>query len=549
MIRCLLIQITRNRHGQPIRTERRIAEDMLRIGRSAECAIHLPDHRVKPHHAVIRDAEDGKFYMEGDGARIDIDGRLHQVAELKPGTRVPIGPYELIAETPTEDGELVISVELVHPLPQGEAILARAPASLAAAGLSKRRPAVWLASLIGLLFLLLPVLQASSPPIRQALASLPLTPEQTWNPGPLLAGHQSFATQCDKCHQQPFEAVADRACQSCHRATTAHASAASASELRCAECHRDHKGDKGLVRNDEPLCVSCHEEFKGRNATLALANVHAFDTDHPAFRLTFKSRPGQDRPRRILQSEKPKLVDETGLKFSHQVHAGKLRLPSDPQRIRNLDCADCHRPDSGGLRFRPVTMKEHCFECHKEEFDFNPPLAEQRLPHDSERAVMDALENFYLKKALTEDAPGGGGPAAGKEPVQQALATAAARARKAAVALAGEIGCGLCHETQAAAEASPVPWTLQPMTVTENWLPAARVSHDKHRVGKCTECHAVSRSRLSADVAIPDIETCRQCHAGERPADDKIASPCASCHRFHQPVAALPDPALSDRRG
>jgi predicted CXXCH cytochrome family protein len=545
MIRCLLVQITRNRHGQPIRTERRIAADTLRIGRSAECAIHLPDHRVRPHHAAIRDAEDGKFYIEGEAERIDLDGQLHQVAELKPGTRVPIGPYELVAEA-TGDGELVVSLELIHPRPPETAILERAPATLAAAGWSRHRPAIWLASLIGLLFLLLPLLQATSPPIRQALASLPLTPEQAWNPGPLLPGHRSFATQCDQCHRQPFEAVSDQACQSCHRATTPHASAASAGELRCAECHRDHKGSDGLVRDDGPLCVSCHEEFKQRNASLALANVHSFETDHPAFRLSFKPRPGEEHPRRVLQSENARLTEETGLRFSHEVHAGRLRYPSDPQKIRVMDCADCHRPDSAGVRFAPVTMREHCFDCHKEEFDFNPPQGGRRLPHGPESAVMDALENFYLRKALTEDTPRGGRAAAGKVPVQQALETAAARARKAATALAGDIGCGLCHETRAAGGTAPMPWTIQAVTVTDHWLPAARFSHDKHRVSKCTVCHDVSRSRRSADVAIPDIGTCRRCHAGERPAGRRIASPCASCHRFHQSVAALTGPASGD---
>ncbi|KAF0166672.1 MAG: forkhead-associated protein [Rhodocyclaceae bacterium] len=549
MIRCLLVQIARNRHGHPIRSERRIAGDTLRIGRGAECALHLPDHRVKLRHAVIRGAEDGKFYIAGEGTSIEVDGGFHQVAELRPGTRVPIGPYRLIVEASSDDGELVISVELVHPRPPDEAILARAPASLAAAGLSKRRPAVWLAALIGLFFLLLPILQATSPALREALASMPLTPRQTWNPGPLMAGHQTFAGQCDTCHRRPFEPVPDHACESCHRGTAAHSSASAAVVRRCAECHRDHKGASGLVRGDRPLCISCHEAVRERDATSVLANVDGFDSDHPPFRLTLKSGAGQDRPRRNSQSAKTAPTENSGLRFSHRAHQGKLRLPSDPRLFRTMDCGDCHQVDSGDLRFRPVTMKGHCFECHKEAFDFNPPLDGHRLPHGSERAVMDALENFHLKKILAEAALRGGRAAAGGIPLQQALDTAAARARKAVAALAGEMGCGLCHETKAADETSAVPWTIQRVTVTEHWLPAARFSHEKHRVGKCADCHAVSHSDRSADIAIPDIEMCRQCHSGERPAGGKIASPCASCHRFHQPVAALPDPVLSHRRG
>ncbi|MDP2808749.1 MAG: FHA domain-containing protein [Rhodocyclaceae bacterium] len=546
MIGCLLVQVTRNRHGQPIRTERRIAGDSLRIGRGAECAIHLPDHRVSLRHAVIRDTGDGKYYIEAEGASIGINGELRQGAELTPGTRVLIGPYQLVAEAPADGAELVISTELVHRRPPEEAILTRAPASLAAVGLSKRRPALWLAVLIAVLFLLLPVLQATSPAARQALASLPLTPEQAWSPGPLLPGHQAFATQCNQCHRRPFEAVPDKACESCHRTTAPHSSPDVAAAIRCAECHRDHKGGNGLVLGDKPLCVACHGNAAGRRSGSALVNVHGFDADHPEFRLSFKSRPDQPRPRRISQSDKSGLVEESGLKFSHKAHSGKLRVPSDPQKIRAMKCADCHQPDSGGLRFKPVTMKDHCFDCHKEKFDFDPPLDEYRLPHGPERAVMDVLEHFYLKRALNADAPRGG--AAGGASARQALEAARARAQKAASALVDDMGCGFCHEIEPAADPAAASWKVRPVRLTEHWLPAARFAHDKHRTSGCAECHDLGRSEKSADVAIPDIKKCRQCHAGETPGNHKVASPCAACHRFHQAGLVLPGPpALTER--
>lgn len=533
MIRSILVQITRNRHGQPIRSERRIAGDILRIGRGAECAIHLPDHSVRLRHAVIRDTEAGTYYIEGEGTPVSVNGTFHQVAELAPGTRVSIGPYELLAEEPTGDGELVVSVELVRPHPREETLLARAPTSLAAAGLSKRRPAFWLAFLIALLFLLLPILQTTSPALRQALAALPTTPEQTWNPGPLMPGHQAFATECNKCHQRAFAAVPDQACESCHRNTAPHSSQAAAENLRCTECHRDHKGSDGQVRSDGSLCVSCHGDIRKHRPTSTRANVHGFDTDHPVFRLSFKSRPGQPRLRRVPQSDKEALIEESGLKFSHKAHAGKLRLPSDPRIVVNVDCGDCHQPDSGGLRFKPVTMKEHCFDCHHEEFDFNPPLEGHRLPHGSVRAVLDVLEHFYLKQALKEETLRNGPAAAGRAPVQQAMEAAAVRALRTAKALGGEMGCGYCHEIETPGDDPAVPWKIRPVAVTEHWLPAARFTHDRHRANKCSECHDVSRSKKSSDVAIPDVEKCRQCHAGEQPVDNKVASPCISCHVFH----------------
>ncbi|MBI4986142.1 MAG: FHA domain-containing protein [Rhodocyclales bacterium] len=528
MISCRLIQITRNRQGQPIRTERRIAGDALRIGRGAECAIHLPDHSVKLRHAVIRDTDAGTYYIEGDGTPVCVNGSFHEAAELVAGTRISIGPYELVAETAAGGAELVVSIELVRPHPQEENLLARAPVSLAATGLSKRQPAFWLGLLIALAFLLLPLVQTNSPSVRQALAALPLTPLQTWNPGPLLPGHQSFAAQCDKCHRQAFRAVPDAACTDCHRATSPHATPAAAADLRCAGCHRDHKGKDGMVRSDVPLCVSCHGDIKRRSVDSALADVHGFDADHPEFSVTFKSRPGDAGVRRVALSDKTALVEESGLKFSHKAHSGKVRRPSEPQKFQVMACADCHQPDSGGLRFKPVTMKEHCFDCHREEFDFNPPVDEHRLAHGSERAVVDMLEHYYLKKALREDTGRGG-----RVPVQQALVDAAARAGNTAAALTGDIGCGLCHETEPAGSGAGIPWKIRPLAITERWLPQARFAHDKHRAAKCTQCHELNRSRDSADVAIPDLQKCRECHGGEQGGNHKVASPCAACHAFH----------------
>ena len=365
MIRSVLVQITRNRHGQPIRTERKISGDILRIGRGAECPIHLPDHSVKLHHAVIRDTEAGTYYIEGEGTVISVNGAFRLAAELTPGTRVSIGPYELLAEEATGDGELVVSVELVRPHPREETLLARAPASLAAAGLGKRRPALLLAFLIALIFLLLPVLQTTSPAVRQALASLPVSPEQSWSPGPLMPAHQAFAKECNKCHQRRFVAVADQACQGCHGATASHALQTGAANPACVDCHRDHRGRQGQGHGDRLLCVSCHGDIKAVRPASVQANVHAFNTDHPAFRLSFKSRPGQPRQRRIAESDTEAPIEDSGLKFSHKVHAGKVRLPSDPRIVINVDCGDCHVPDSGGLRFKPVTMKQHCFNCHQ----------------------------------------------------------------------------------------------------------------------------------------------------------------------------------------
>src|SRR5262249_39637664 len=63
------------------------------------------------------------------------------------------------------------------------------------------------------------------------------------------------------------------------------------------------------------------------------------------------------------------------------------------------------------------------------------------------------------------------------------------------------------------------------------WLPHSVFSHDSHRPLQCLECHpGVPESRLTSDVLMPAIESCRKCHTGtERGA----RSDCVECHTYH----------------
>jgi predicted CXXCH cytochrome family protein len=536
MIRCLLVEVTRNRKGQPIRIERAITADSLRVGRGTDCAIHLPDHRVALRHAVIRDANEGGHYLEAEaGGGVVVDGVLRHGADLTPGTMIAIGPYRFEVEAPVDGVDLVLAVELLHRRPREKAILERAPATLGELGLSKRRPMFWMATLIVVAALFLPLLQALSPAVKQAAAGLPFTPLQAWNPGPLLSGHQAFAAECEKCHQRPFGPVANPVCAGCHQAVVPHASPLLATTMRCVECHRDHKGGKGLVRGDRPLCVGCHEALVGSTGSSS-AGVSGFVDGHPEFRVSFATRPEQSRSRRIAQSDRGRLVEDSGLNFSHKAHSGRLRVPSDPQTMRSMSCADCHQEDRGGQRFRPVTMKDHCFDCHKEKLDFDPPQDAYRLPHGPERAVMDVLAQQYLERALREDGLPHRGRVAFASAAQVAAAVAG-RAERAASALVGDMGCGFCHEIERIADSAT--WKVRPVRITDNWLPAAHFAHDRHRTFACTDCHDLGRSERSSDVAIPEIAKCRECHAGEAPARGKVTSSCVACHRFHQPALAL----------
>jgi hypothetical protein len=146
MIRCLLVQISRNQRGQVTRKERRISGDAISIGRASECKVHLLDHRVSLHHALIRLEDDDKLHIEAEGGAININDEFVQNVVLAPGQRILVGPYALVVEALSGNQELTLSCERV--VAAGDRIAAELPTTLSAAGLSTRKFALWLAFVI-----------------------------------------------------------------------------------------------------------------------------------------------------------------------------------------------------------------------------------------------------------------------------------------------------------------------------------------------------------------------------------------------------------------
>jgi hypothetical protein len=65
--------------------------------------------------------------------------------------------------------------------------------------------------------------------------------------------------------------------------------------------------------------------------------------------------------------------------------------------------------------------------------------------------------------------------------------------------------------------------------IPPRWLPHSRFDHRAHRSLGCAECHKAPESRKTADVLLPSVATCRECHrdsGGARTA-------CVECHLYH----------------
>jgi len=551
MISCLLIHVSRNQHGLPICKESFIAGESIQIGRGAACKIHLPDHRVSLLHATLRRSEDGKLYIEeNNDETININGFIAQSAALSPGTRVEIGPYLLIVEPKPDGHDIALSVEMIRPLPEQDTAIAcrAAPVTLAALGLSKRKLGFGLAACILFLFLLLPLLPSSSPAFDKWQSTLPVTLTDSWNPGPFPDGHSVFGAKCSTCHQRAFRPVSDEACAGCHKQVATHLTnddlqAKTFKDVRCTSCHPDHWGKTGLVLHDSSRCVACHGNIESKKTSTKLDDVHDFGTGHPQFHITF---PVGKMVARIRLDEKNKLAEKPGLKLNHQVHLDKKGLLTPKGNIVMV-CRDCHKIEESGQHFAPMTMKETCqqSQCHVQYF--TEPV-EEVAPHGPERDVLNRLRESYAKwlvgspaesKAACKPASGAGNAA------RRTLDCANDLARKYAATFFKEnLECGQCHEIEQSGN-NDVPWKVAPVHVNRDYQPNAVFPHSKHNTVDCTECHDKVNSKPSAEIAMPAIEKCRECHTGDRSARRKIRSTCDSCHPFHRAVKKASNPRKS----
>ena len=566
-MKLLVISQSRNRAGRMVQVRKEITADWIRVGRNASSEVLLADPRIALNHGLIVD-RNGPVYTEGEmGTMTSTTRKAVRSVRLAPGTSVDVGPYKLTA-IPTPAGFTgAITVELLRPAENvAQEFLARARLlTLASLGLPKRALALGLFALVAVVFFLLPAGRILDLPWRQP-DNIAMASDRFWNPGPVMLAHQPIGMKCEACHEIAFRHVRDSACLECHTKIGHHVAqdmlpAALFAGSRCAECHRDHKGVKATYRDDDRFCVDCHRDVRSKANGAQSQNVSDFSRDHPAFRLTLPAEKGF---RRVRQGSGP-IQEASNLVFTHAVHldpAG-VRHP-DKGKVR-LDCAACHHPDASKRGFEPVSMRRDCQECHRLEFE--PAMSSRQVPHGAPAEAITVVREFYANLALngTRDSfekafgvPGEGllRRAGGASEAERRAALALAQGKAARVTgelfgtrlatsgrkseqVADELFevriCRTCHQvTQKGGGADRPGWSIAPVRLNNRWMPHARFDHSSHAQSKCADCHDVSKSKHSADVAMPEIKGCRECHGGSVPVEKKVTSNCLLCHGFHE---------------
>ncbi len=537
------------------------------IGRGTDQVIQIPDRRLPLAHSKLTISA-GKLTLTAMGEhRFSVNDLITKRSALLAGDEIDISGHTLRVK-PGEDGaEFVIEVEL-H-AEQVESLRDRFTTRLSEAGIPERGIAWVLFVAIFLIGLGIPAagfFMGSG--TLEVMRNSPLPDDGIWLTGKLHQTHAFMGDDCTYCHTEAFVQTRDEDCLVCHLSINHHFDTEAMGRgygagEECADCHKEHSVTDSITRGDQAVCTECHADLQVAGFEESeLRSATDFLDDHPTFKVSLDQWDGDSWSRHRVDLWAEDLVEESNLIFPHDIHVS-------PEGIDGVDgkvvmaCSDCHVPEKGGLKMRPVTMEQHCSDCHQLTFD--PATPDRVVPHGSPPDLMRTLREYYAYQFLnrTQVEPEAAEPVALEMPkardvrrpgrsartqsITELIAetqidnskplTAQAsdfiefRVKEAAANLFEKQTCTICHEITKVADTA-VPWQVTPVHLNTAWMPLSVFSHSKHKNMQCDGCHEAEVSFEATDVLMPDIGSCRSCHGGEN-STNLLQSTCITCHEFH----------------
>ncbi len=535
--------------GREIVRNRDVAGERLTVGRAADNTLALPDLTLDPHHADIAQLGDGRVLIEASGGLGFLrDGQRLTSATIDPasGSELRFGSYRIVVSR-DDDGVVLLTV--------GEIAGDEAPhddKSVFAIGgkLGGKRLASWLlfaTVLIG--FLVVPIYSALYRAPSQTVRG-----DAAWNSGPLSQAHHQLEAKCESCHVKPFEPVQDKTCLTCHKDIADHAKPGRIADARapgsvgerlqwqvahafgkpgpgaCSDCHTEHEGAGKLPPPRQAFCADCHGSMKDRLADTKLGNASDFGKHHPQFAPVVPLTAGSDKLTRVSLDARPR--EASGLTFPHDIHlkplGGVAQMARRLGQGNQLDCASCHIPTSDGVRFQPIDMERDCMSCHSLAYDKVGPTFRKLRHGDVDQMVADLSVSRGPSSPIVVGRRRPGEYANGGSYFAR-FTPPAASIGSAAQALSRDGICGECHTpARSGGRFSVIPVTQVTRYMQHGWF-----THAAHKQEKCTSCHTAERSSTSADLLLPNVNSCRTCHLGEDAPRGKVPSGCAMCHSYH----------------
>ena len=559
-------QISLTADGREIVRSVTFAKAELSLGRASTNDIHLPDLALEPEHARIEQIGVRTIRIRATGTLgFDIEGRTTRSADIdtSKGAELRFGGHRITVAQ--EDGATTLSIRRVDAVSEASEEKEEAKVFSLARLAPPKRLTAWglvLAILIG--FLAIPIYSYASRPANDTRNIYKMVGDKSWSSGPLSQAHHALEGKCETCHQKAFVSVRDNACQTCHKSVHDHAPAARIAMARaepgiggkflnmvaatfgkpaegaCVDCHREHEGAGPMQPAPQAFCTDCHGSLRDRLKDTKLANAADFGTAHPQFSALVQYNPGQ-HPSFTRASLDAKPMDDSGLKFPHDVHLSKTGGVARMARTLGgygdaLACKDCHRPTADGVRFLPVDMERDCQSCHSLAFEKIGGTV-RTLRHGQPEQVIADLRAYYRSTAPSQPIALGG--MARRRPGEYAqgrvyhayFGAAAARPSRAEDAIRAVFSKGgACYDCHTITNNGG--WQVTPVHQPMRYMMNGWFDHKAHSTETCESCHAAPRSHDARQLLLPGIDSCRTCHGGEKSRAD-VPSGCAMCHSYH----------------
>lgn len=566
----LVRQISRTSDGREIIRPYPYDVREIFIGREASCEIHLTDLAVEMRHARVTLQADGKVEIAAlSGLGFEVDGRHTSQTIIDPagGAEMRFGGHLLAVSQ--EDGVAVITVERIEVLSDSTKERDEIGLFTLRSVLPSKRITAWALSVIVLLALLVwPIHTFYS---YQDVEKRPSAfhADSLWSSGSLSSPHAGLGMDCQSCHTEAFVAVRESSCVSCHEDVHDHADpkrlklakapldwdgkisrkiadSFSRPEGRCVECHTEHEGAGPMEDTKQQFCSSCHTDMNKRLTDTKIANAGDFGRAHPQFKPTVITAAGSPPKReRISLDQKP--VEDSGLKFPHNVHLSQTngvarmagRLGKQFDFGQTLECKDCHVKTPDGVGFKPIDMEQNCSQCHNLGIEKIGDTV-RTLRHGNPKMVIADLRAFYraggphrLRTQQSMEGRRRPGDYARSQPYYAYFGSVNySRADSAIRSVFSKGGaCYDCH-TVIAPPAGSDNWQVQNVYQTSRYMTKGWFDHDAHNTETCSSCHAAKKSGSASELLLPGIKTCQTCHGGETSNAD-VPSSCAMCHSFH----------------
>lgn len=539
----------------------------IAIGSSLDCDIQLFGDSILKQQAHISFKSNQAVFRSASREGVIVNGERKTKGQLTSGDRLNFSGHEVLVVSAPTGFDFAVEV-CVDEQQQKAYFESNYQTSLKQTWLSNRYFSYGFLFCILALFLALPILSYferlsdTSEAKERDLSSNETQFDVLWSSGPLLSAHSfQIGNDCSVCHVEAFKQVDAPACMSCHSNLGGHLATTiftelseqhkniaelQAQDLDCQSCHKEHNEPESIVMTSDALCVGCHSQSWGSDQHAVLASTAFSKLAHPEFKLDYLNLAKDDVSWKIdEQPHTEKQVEQSNLKFSHQVHLDVEKV-SDRISGNALACSSCHSLKSDMQHFEPVTMEKHCRSCHDLKYEVSDPILE--LPHGSPELIIKTLQGHYIKKAIAPDVQVASDTRRrrpGKESQETSCIKSPFQCGMDAAANEAEIqfkqrGCVTCHVViDNQSEDISSRFSILPVQLNTDWYRESVFDHKSHltQVGKqesfaCLTCHEADKSTSSADVLIPPLDNCLTCHDSSKHRG-QVPLDCVSCHQYH----------------